>query len=656
MNNKLVKLAKARGWLVLCFLLLSLTENSEATLRLPKVVGDNMVVQRDASFHIWGWASSKENISISFAGQTKITVADSKGKWMITLDPIQAGGPFDMTIQGKEKLVLHNILVGEVWVCSGQSNMEWSLIQAINGPAAVVSSENANIRLFNVINNKSSSILDDVESDGWKSCNPSSSKDFSAIAYFFGKALNEKYKVPIGLIESDWGGSPAEVWTSSAMLKTLDNYKDVITAQEIMLSNRKSFEKKYAQEAKDWLAQVNKLDPGMTGNSLAAQTDASNNWESLNFPGLWETKTLPAFDGIVYCEKEVELPQSLQDKDLVLSLSLIDDVDDTWFNGHRVGGIDGYNKVRTYKVPRKYVNAGKNKIMVRIIDYGGGGGIYGNTDNMWIGLPQEKVSLSGSWKYKITAYNKDLPVHPTQPFESSWQMTSLFNAMIAPITNFTIKGAIWYQGEANAGAPEQYKKLFPAMISDWRNQWKQGDFPFLFVQLANFDNKTYGDGTFWPLIRESQRLTLDVVPNCGMAVAIDAGESATIHPRNKQLIGERLSLLAGKLAYHEDIVCNGPVYRGMQVESDTIRLVFNPNGTKLTTKKGESLHGFEIAGADKVFKEASAKISGETVLLWNTEVKNPIAVRYAWENDPKGCNLYNAEGLPASPFRTDDWE
>jgi len=474
------------GILIITFLLFVIPAG--AVVRIPGILSSNMVIQRDHAITVWGWADKGEKVSVSFNSVVKNIRADKEGKWKIILPQMQAGGPYQMEIKGKNTIKLDNIMIGDVWICSGQSNMQWELQRANDGEKEVANSGNPAIRLINIKRTFQKEPADDVESTSWQECSPQSVATFSAVGYFFGRHLSRELNVPIGLIGSNWGGTNVEAWTSMDFLTKIEKYT--------------------------------------------------------NYPA--------------------ELAANLLK-------------------------TDSLSRVR-YNQPNNY-------------------------------------------------------------------HSSLYNGMIHPLLNFAIKGAIWYQGESNASQAYLYRSLFPNMIECWRNKWKQPELPFLFVQLANYrDELPKPAESDWAELREAQLMTL-ALPNTGMAVIIDIGEAKDIHPRNKQDVGYRLALSALKIAYDRQVVHSGPIYRSMEVDGDKAILSFNHVGSGLVAKdKYGYLKAFSVTGEDRQFHWAKAEIKGDKVIVRSDKVIRPVAVRYAWANNPADANFYNMEGLPATPFRTDDWE
>jgi sialate O-acetylesterase len=627
---------------------------SMADVRLPKMISSNMVLQRNTKLTIWGWADPGENVTVKLGKDSYSAQADQKGKWSVEI-PTQSfnSEPSQIEIQGKNTIKLENILFGDVWLCSGQSNMEWNATMGINNAAAEIAAANyPQIRFITAINEMKKYQANDILSEGWKVCTPENMKQFSSVGYFFGRELYNKYKVPIGLISADWGGSPIESWMSFDALKKFDTYKQSVIESEAEVANPEEFERQSQAKIADWILAVNKLDKGLypNGKSWASSDFDTKDWIVTTVPGAWEKTALPDFDGVAWLRKTIDLPASMVGKDLTLSLSTIDDNDITYFNGEVIGSVNGYNMPRVYTVPASKVKAGKNTIAVRVFDTRGGGGICGNAEYVFLSSGKDTLSLVGDWLINPSVAIKDMPSYPLA--SNNWSpMATMYNGMVFPIIKFAIKGTIWYQGEANAGEHSKYNKLLTGMIEQWRKDFNNPEMPFLYVQLAGFWANS--PNATWPYLREAQLKTLSV-PNTGMAVAIDLGDSTNIHPQNKQDVGKRLALVAMKVAYKDNVQASGPMYQGMASMGDQLAVRFTEIGSGLITKDGKALRGFEIAGSDRKFYPAKATITGNKIILENENVHNPVVIRYDWDNFPKG-NLYNKEGLPASPFRTDNW-
>lgn len=624
---------------------------SYAEVKLPSVFSDNMVLQRDIPIKIWGWADKKERVTIAFLGDTITVKADKKGNWHAEMKSTSAGGPYELLIKGENEIVLSNILVGDVWICSGQSNMEWPLSVTNTGEEAIAQSTNPLIRLFTVQKKTSTKPLDDCESTGWMICNQESVASFSAVGYFFGRKLNEDLDVPIGLLHTSWGGTNVETWTSAAAIEQVPGFEGI--SNELENFDEEKIRNDMREKVEAITGPLPDEDQGMDGDKpIWAQKDTDySSWNEMEIPSLWENAGLTGLDGIIWFQKEIVLEAQDILNDIEIHLGPIDDSDITYFNGVKIGEtIQKYNEARIYTVEKSLLKKGKNSIVVRVEDTGGGGGIYGTSDRLFASLPNKKISLAGSWKYKIGKGDFSFSIGPNS------MPSLLFNAMIHPLVPYGIKGAIWYQGESNAGRAYEYRTLFPTMISNWRNTWGQGDFPFLFVQLANFmqPQEEPGEST-WAELREAQTMTLSL-PNTGMATIIDIGEADDIHPRNKSDVGKRLAMSALNVAYGKNVVASGPTYKEMRIEGNKVILSFDNLGSGFYLKDRYGyVKGFAMAGEDKVFHWAKAEISGDKIVLSCSDVEKPFAVRYGWADNPDDLNLYNLEGLPVVPFRTDDW-
>ena len=503
--------------LTLVLSLLILAAPAVADVKLPAIIGNNMVLQQDMKVPIWGWAEAGETVTVTLGDQKVAAKAGADGKWMVRLAALKAGGPVEMTVAGKNTLQLTNILIGEVWVGSGQSNMEMSVKSSRNSEQEIAEAKYPKIRLFTVAKTVAAEPQTDCKGQ-WVECSPESVPFFSAVAYFFGRDLAKALNQPIGLIHTSWGGTVAEAWTPKAALEGDPAMKGIAD--------------RFAKNVENY-------------------PTAKANWEK---------------------NKDAQLAK--------------------WKEAAEKAKAEGK------PAPRQ-------------------------------------------------------PQGPQDPAKSPNGPASLYNGMIAPILPYAIRGAIWYQGESNAGRAYEYRKLFPLMIESWRKVWGQGDFPFLFAQLANFmARKDQPADSAWAELREAQSLTLSL-PKTGQAVIIDIGDEKDIHPKNKQDVGLRLSLAAQKVAYGKDVVFSGPTYDSMKADGGKIVLKFKNVGGGLVAK-GDKLTGFAIAGEDKKFVWADAKVEGDTIVVSSKDVAKPVAVRYAWADNPE-CNLYNKENLPASPFRTDEW-
>ena len=625
---------------------------ASAQVHLPKIFGDSMVLQRGKPIPVWGWADKNEKITVQFNRQVKNTVSGADGKWKLKLDPESAGGPYQLIIKGKNTVVVNNVLVGEVWVCSGQSNMEFAVSGVINAASEIQQSNNPDIRHIYIPKAISGEPKDDITGNSnWKAATPANTGSFTAVGYFFAKELFKTLHVPIGLIHTSWGGTDVETWTSHDAFEKSEEFKEMIsTVPRVSLDSIARIRKSEIL-AKLQLLQGGLPAPGLVDSWRDLGFDDSH-WPRMTVPKLWEQQSLADFDGIVWFRKTIILSAAEAAKPAVLQLGMIDDNDDAYVNGIKVGATKAYNVKRAYKIPAGILKEGKNSIAVRVEDTGGGGGFYGDAAEVKIVFADQSSSLAGEWAYKVeSVHEASLSMNPNA------YPSLLYNAMIHPLINFGIKGAIWYQGESNAGRAFQYRKAFPLLITDWRQHWAQGNFPFYFVQLAGFNsaNGNSVSGSTWAELREAQTLTLSL-PNTGMAVTTDIGESKDIHPKNKQDVGKRLALVALDHTYGKKNVYSGPTFQSMKIEAEKIRIHFNHTGTGLDSRNADhSIRGFEIAGADQQFHPAKAIIEGDQIIVYAAGVKNPIAVRYAWADDTGDVTLCNKEGLPAVPFRTDEW-
>lgn len=632
------------SFLIIALVLVSVQAYSQVSLMA--VFSDNMVLQQKTDAPIWGKAKPNSNVKVvtSWDKKTYTAKSDANGRWKTVVKTPMAGGPYEVTVSERNTIRLKNVLIGEVWICSGQSNMEMPLAgwgKITNYENEIENANYPNIRLLQIKRNTATFPLEDIalDSDGWQPCSPATIENFSATVYFFGRNLYENLNVSIGLIHTSWGGTLAEAWTSAESLNLMPEFREPVEEFRKLTIDK---------DQKDWATLVKEADFGIINNvAVGAQKNFDDSdWKTAIVPGAWEDSYLPDTDGLVWFRKTIEIPDNWVGNNLRLSLGAIDDNDITYFNGEQIGATNSYTSERKYIIPARLVKKGTAVIAVRVVDTGGGGGFHGNPSEMYI-APENKETLrenlDGEWKYKLAINLKNKNVNIQN------ERTSLYNAMIAPLVPYAIKGAIWYQGESNSGRAYQYRTLFPLMITDWRNKWGY-DFPFYFVQLANFMQiKDQPSESGWAELREAQLQTLRL-KNTGMATIIDIGDADDIHPKNKQDVGKRLALQAREKTYGQNIVGSGPIYQSYQIENGKIRIYFHPNKSKLVAKDSK-LTGFSIAGPDKQFYWADAQIDGDEVVVSSPDVKFPIAVRYAWADNPI-CNLFNEVGLPASPFRT----
>lgn len=643
--------------ILLLFLTLLFAARLCAEVRLASPFGDHMVLQQGRPVPVWGTAAPGEKVTVAFAGQKVSTIADATGRWRINLKKLKASAtPRELVVtsgnpkSGIENQKFSDVLVGEVWLCGGQSNMERQLglrsgqKPIVNWEAAVAAADLPLIRQF-YVPLRTADTPQAATAGAWTVCSPATAPDFSAVGFFFARDLFRARGVPVGIIHSAYGGTPAEAWTSREGLAAFPEFIE-------QLDQAKNAAVDPAKAREEFLAKLGAWfranDPGSGTHPWSAGGLDTSGWETMQLPVLWEEAGHPDWDGVAWFHRTFDLPAGWAGRDLILHLSAIDDDDTTWVNGTEVGTTTLYNAQRSYRVPAAALKATGNEITVRVLDTGGGGGIWEPhlrfelvpADGAGTPLP-----LAGPWQVKFSAPLAGLP-RPPQDLTAakSNQPAVLYNAMIAPLVPYALRGATFYQGENNAGRARQYRTLFPAMIADWRKQWGQGDFPFLFVQIAPFQGQP-------PEIREAQLIAWHNTRNTAMVVTLDVGDAKDIHPADKGPVGARLALAARALAHGEKLEYSGPVYLKLTVADGRAVLRFTHRGGGLVAQDGP-LTGFTLAGADGVFHPATAEIAGDTVVVTSPAVAAPVAVRYGWANVASG-NLFNAEGLPASPFRTD---
>jgi sialate O-acetylesterase len=629
-----------------------------ASLLLPSILDDHMVLQQKAFAKLWGLTRPQQEVLVttSWNQKTYRTVSDLKGNWEVRVVTGKAGGPYTISIEAGETRVLEDILLGEVWICSGQSNMEWPLTRAETAETEIPLSDYPEIRLFTVERTIGFCPMKDV-TGSWELCSPETSADFSAVGYFFGKKLHKELGVPVGLVNTTWGGTPSEAWTSREKNATFGDFdrqleelysttdEDMVKAQLEQLRIEAEIKKQ-----QDFENQENR---GFRDGWMKSDFDDAD-WELIPCPAEWGSiDKLGMLEGVVWMRTGIRIPESWIGQDLSLELGPVDEMDITYINGVEVGTsrkINNWNVPRYYQVPASVVTSGELQLSIRIVNTSGEGGIFGHPDQLKISPKEatedEAVMLAGEWKYKVAYVFPDVPM-----VFNSHTPSVLYNGMVYPLKNLAIKGAIWYQGESNQTRAVQYRTIFPGMIEDWRTTWNQGDFPFYFVQIAPYD---YGPEQTSPELREAQLMTLDQVRHTGMAVTMDIGNPEDIHPANKRDVGKRLALWALAKDYGKNLVYSGPLYRELAIEGNQIRIHFDYTGSGLVAKDGPLTH-FEIAGEDQVYHPASAVIEDGTVVVSASGVPSPVAVRYGWSNTAEP-NLFNEEGLPASSFSTDSWK
>ena len=632
--------------LLTIFLLLLYSFLVQAEVRLPKLVSSGMVLQCNSQVKIWGWADSNEEISLKFDGLEFTTTATADGKWTIMLPPQNAGGPFDMTISGKNTIHLNNILFGEVWLCSGQSNMETTLSRV--SPLyekEIETSENPQIRLFQVpVKWNFRTPQNDIQGGKWEEANPQNILKYTAVGYFFARGLYEKYKIPVGIIQCAAGGSAAESWISEETLSAFpEQYKIARQlADSAYLSNLLASERNAGKKWNEELVKTDKSNP-----LWSAPAFDDTDWQIFQLPGNFR-ETIGFESGIVWFRKEIELPENFAGKPAYLEMGRIVDSDSVFINGIFVGSVSYQYPPRRYNIEPRILKTGKNVIAVRVVSQSGNGGFIKEKPYQ-LTVAGQKLDLQGNWKYKVGAKTENAPVSTFLPSKP----VGLFNAMLHPISGYTIKGVAWYQGETNAERPTGYASVLKSLIAGWRGLWNN-NLPFLIVQLPEFmEEKTEPAESDWAVLRNEQLKILSV-PGTSLIVTLGLGEWNDIHPLRKKEVSDRLLQAALKNVYGEkNLVVSGPIYKSMKIKGNKIEISFNECGKGLKTADGKEPKYFAIAGADKKFVWAKTQIKNNKIIVWSKNMKDPVIVRYAWADNPKGANLCNSDGMPASPFSTE---
>jgi sialate O-acetylesterase len=676
----------------------------QADVTLPGWMSSNMVLQQNTTVHLQATAKRGATVQITAswdAKPVKVQTDKATGRFEFDLKVPAAGGPFTLTFNDGKKLVLENVMSGEVWFCSGQSNMEmpvkgWGMVNDYE--KEVADADHPLVRLFQVKRIVAHTPQETVPlgyTNGWAVCSPETVGEFSAAAYFFARDVSERLGIAIGVVNSSWGGTPAESWVS------LDRLQDVIGfqshAKRLFATgfDEEKIEKLYQEECVEWMKEAYAADQGLEQGDMdkalwAAADFNDSSWEKMQQPVLWnKNDELKDFDGIVWMRHVVEIPSALAGKDLNLDFGAIDDEDITYWNGVRVGMTAGWNKGRNYKVPGKLVKAGKNVLTLRINDTGGDGGFYKESKDFNATSGATTISLAGDWKWKKSLNAADIKssrimTEPAAP-GSSWYPAGLYNSMVAPFLSMPVRGFLWYQGCSNVGRAVQYESLFQALILDWQARFNKNSevapypkpqpqterrrfmwnseskaLPFYFVQIANYlQRKSLQPQSEWAAIREAQRKALQL-DGVGMMVNIDIGMANDIHPKNKQEVGRRLALLALNRTYGFEEACAAPEFLQMNVADGKAILSFLPTWGSEMLKENSDIKGFTIAGPDHQWHVAKAYTESRGQFVWRVvvecpEVQHPLAVRYAWADNPE-CDLKTVSGLPIGPFRTDDWD
>jgi sialate O-acetylesterase len=632
------------------FIILLLSATAFAQIRLPRLVSDGMVLQRDANIKIWGWAAPYEAISINFINVNYQAIANATGNWELQLSNLTAGGPYTMTLTASNTITINDILIGDVWLCSGQSNMALAMSNvASTYPTDVSNSTNDKIRNFNVPREyEFSTPRTDLTDGSWMKANPTNVLKFSAAAYFFAKELYARNpSVPIGLIHSSYGGTPIHAWMSEKALKYFPE-----TVAEIQLLKNPTYVNTIIQNdfnlENNWNTTLKNNDAGIKNNWKSNSTDTSS-WADITVG--FTKKDI----GSVWYKKKLTVSSQTATNPSLLQLAILIEADSTYVNGKLVGFTNNQYAIRKYNIPANTFVEGENTITVRLVNNSLTGGFYGSIFQL-VGA-NETINLAGTWKTKVGYAMPTL----VDPVNLLWKPTALYNSMIEPLKNYAMKGAIWYQGEGNTGKPSMYSIYLKSMIEDWRLLFNNPSMPFLYVQLPNYQAAVANPvESSWALLRESQLKTL-AIPFTGMATTIDVGDANNLHPVYKKPVGTRLAIAAQRVAYgNQQIVSSGPIYESIKIVGNTIELTFNTLGSLLKFKSSGGTPvgthtNFAIAGSNKTFAWAQARIEGNKVIVWNDAIPNPVAVRYAWGQNPAGEKLYNTEDIPASPFRTDSW-
>ena len=637
---------------IILFLLIFKIDAATAKIKLPALITKGMVLQRDKPLKLWGWAAPGELVNIQFNGKSYQTQTGEDSNWKITLPAMKAGGPYQMVIKGTNEIILDDILLGDVWICSGQSNMEFTMGRAKDTyPQEIQASANNQIRQFFVRQEANFNVQNDFQPGYWAAADPKSVLSFTAAGYFFALNIYNKYRIPVGIINSSVGGTPAEAWMSEEGLNAFPKYQQEANFFKDP-AKVAAIKSKDDAARKQWFDHVRQQDKGYADKGaywFAGSLDPSS-WTDINVPGFWQDQGLKDVSGVVWYRRDFN--NDIVGKPAELYLGNIEERDTTYINGIRVGYTSSKHNTRKYLIPAGVLKAGENTITIRVLDTESPGGfIQGKAYQLVV--EGKTIPLAGQWKYKVGAAT--VPLRSADLTNFSYKPTVWYNTKIAPLIDYQIKGVLWYQGEANVSKAKEYQTLFPALIRDWRNKFGQGDFPFLFVQLASMGpaEKEPSDHALARL-REAQTMAL-AIPNTGMAAAHDIGEWNDIHPQNKKDVGLRLYRAALKVAYKEPgATATGPLLESVKVKGNTMLVRFTNVGAGLTTSDQKEVGFFAVSGADKKFEWAKAVIlSKNTVQVSSDKVSAPVYVRYAWARNPEGANLSNKEGLPAVAFRTD---
>ncbi len=611
------------------------------------IFGDNMVMQRGKANTIWGWSDPGDQVQVEIAGKTASGVAGPDRRWQVEIQPPHVGGPYTMTIKGRQTVELHNVLVGDVWLCGGQSNMEVGLRVARNGEEDIKAANYPQIRFFTVGSHVSYH-HNDVVAGEWKVVSPETAARLSAVAFYFARKLQSEIHVPIGLVVDAVGGTPAEAWTSADALRPLHDF-DVPLAELDKLASENAPE--YGNYVMHWYDQY---DIGLKGNWAAPDFNDSS-WKEVDVPGGFAELGVPETPAVVWFRREITLPDPLPAGRAMLFLGSIERMDTAYINGTEVGASAWVENPRVYFIRPGVLKPGKNTIAIRVFKTKPQGGFLAKPDVLRLMLgDRTSVPLAGKWKAQLSVDARS--PHPMPIGFENWPVmpSVLYRGMLEPIAPLSITGALWYQGEQNSDRGYQYRKIMPVTIEDWRKLFQQGDFPFYIVELPRFaPHSTTPTDDGWADIRESQALAAASVPKSCLAVTIDTGDAENLHPRDKEPVGDRLAFCALAKHYHKHVVYSGPTLATVKRKPGLIELHFKHTDGGLVVK-GDKLGEFSIAGDDHKWYWADARIKGNTIIVSSPSVPNPKEVRYAWQSNPS-ATLFNGAGLPAAPFRTDTW-
>jgi sialate O-acetylesterase len=614
---------------------------------ISPIFSDNMVLQRGKANTLWGWSEPGDTVRVQIGDTTVSASAGADRRWKVKIQPPPAGGPYTIRISGRQTLELHNVLVGDVWLCGGQSNMQVPLRYARNGADEVKAANYPEIRFFTVAGHPAYHHTDLVEGN-WNVVTPETADHISAVAYYFARKVQEKIHVPIGLIVDAVGGTPAEAWTSAAALRALKDF-DIPLAELDRLAAEGAPE--YGNYVMHWYDQY---DVGLKGN-WAAPTFDDSGWKTVAIPGGFAELGVPDTPAVVWFRREITLPDPVPSGRTLIFLGSVEKMDTVWINGVEVGASAWVENPRVYFIRDGVLKPGRNVVVIRVFKTKPDGGFLGKPEELRLLLGDKSIiPLAGQWKGKLSVDAR--PPHPMPIGYENWPVmpTVLYKGMLVPIAPLAIAGILWYQGEQNSDRGYQYRKLLPVMIADWRRLFAQGDVPFYIVSLPAFMQRspTPVDAE-WAELRESQALTAASVPNLCLAVTIDTGEADNIHPKDKLPVGDRLARCALANYYGKPVVYSGPTLASVERLPGEIRLHFSHTDGGLIVK-GAKLEEFSIAGEDRKWVWADARIEGDTVVVSSPSVPNPREVRYAWQSNP-AATLFNGAGLPAAPFRTDHW-